>query len=67
MEPPVDKGHINGSASESRSHIERSTIKGIGKKRKQCKRAMRCDEGMGLRGKQANAQNNTQLMGQNLS
>ena len=67
MEPPVDKGHINGSASESRSHIERSTRKGRGKKRKQCKRAMRCDEGMGLRGKQANAQNNTQLMGQNLS
>ena len=56
MEPPVDKGHINGSASESRSHIERSTIKGRGKKSKQFKRAMRCGEGMGLRGKHANAQ-----------
>ena len=56
MEPPVDKGHINGSASESRSHIERSTIKGIGKKRKQCKRAMRSGEGIGLHEKHANAQ-----------
>ena len=43
MEPSVDEGHINGSASESRSHIEGSKRSGCGgeEKRKRLKKEMR--------------------------
>ena len=37
MEPSVDEGHINGSASESRSHIEGSKGSGCAGEEK-CKR-----------------------------
>ena len=43
VEPSVDEGHINGSASESRSHIEGSKRSGCGgeEKRKRLKKEMR--------------------------